>query len=120
MDNGPKNSLEISILCVLDHHRGRENAISRKNLVDKVNSAYPLFPVEERAVRKALKHLVERHGVWIGSWAKGYFVIESTEELERACAYYHGYAMSLLHVEAKLRRVALPVLIGQLWLDIKE
>ena len=114
------NSLEAAILMILDTHRGREQSIPRADLVKEVNQACLLFPVNERTIRQTIKHLVERHGAWIGSSSRGYFLIETTEELERACRYYHGYAMSLLHVEAKLRKVSLPDLIGQLSLKISS
>ncbi len=112
------NSLEATILRILEGHRGRENAVGRADLVDRINQQNPLFPTNERLIRRTIKHLVERHGFWIGSWAKGYFIIQTDQELLAACKYYHGYALSLLHVEAKLRKMSLPALLGQLSLEI--
>jgi hypothetical protein len=114
----PLNILEATILRILEGHQGRKNTVSRKDLVDRVNLHWPLFPINERLIRRTIKHLVESHGYWIGSWAKGYFMIQTDSELLAACKYYHGYAMSLLHVEAKLRKMSLPALLGQLHLEI--
>lgn len=114
------NNLETTILSILSGHKGRESAVSRSQLLQRVDDHCPLFPVADREVRKIIKHLVESHGYWIGSCGKGYFMIETDEELLAACKYYHGYAMSLLHVEAKLRKMSLPALLGQLSLELKQ
>ncbi len=119
MIDEPLNKLEADILRALDDRRGRNNAIGRAELVRKINDMCPLFPVSERTIRKTIKHLVERHGEWIGSCRDGYFIIQTQEELTNACKYYHGYALSLLHVEARLRKVSLPALIGQLQIEFK-
>src|SRR3990172_13232274 len=111
------NNLEIIIRKILSGHLGRENAVSRVDLVDRTNQQPPLFPVAERTVRQTIKHLVESHGEWIGSCPKGYFIIETEEELRQACKYYHGYALSLLHVEAKLKKTSLAELLGQLSME---
>jgi hypothetical protein len=145
MDN--LNSLEATILRILEGHQGRDNSVSRRDLVERVNDHcsscadrrrqgygdqeasedMPLFParrslgiggpVHEREIRRVIKHLVEQHATWIGSGAKGYFLIQTDQELLAACKYYHGYAMSLLHVEAKLRKMSLPALLGQLSIE---
>jgi hypothetical protein len=44
-------------------------------------------------------------------------MIQTDQELLAACKYYHGYALSLLHVEAKLRKMSLAKLVGQLSLE---
>ena len=115
------NNLEATILRFLEAHQGRDFAISRERLVEKINEGY-LFSrlaYSERKIRATIKHLVESHGEWIGSCARGYFMIQTDEELVTACKYYHGYAMSLLHVEAKLRKTSLAALLGQLSLEFE-
>ncbi len=44
---------------------------------------------------------------------------QTAEELEKVCAYYDGYALSSLHVSARLRRMALPELLGQMKLKME-
>ena len=119
MDEGRLNNLEAQILRFLEAHQGRDFAISRKSLVEKINGEYLFMPFEvsERKIRSTIKHLVESHGEWIGSCPKGYFMIQTDDELITACKYYHGYALSLLHVEAKLRKTSLPALLGQLSIE---
>lgn len=117
--NDPLNNLEATIMHILKSHRGKDNAISRGALVDAVNGETPLFPVHERGIREAIKHLVTQHGERIGSCVGGYFLIETFEELEKVCRYYHSYGLSSLFVEARLRRVSLPDLLGQLSMEFK-
>jgi hypothetical protein len=111
--------LEGTILRILEIHKGRENALPRKELVEFVNQGLPLFPVAERTIRATIKHLQSQHGERIGSCAKGYFMAQTSEELERVCSYYDSYALSSLHVSARLRRMALPELLGQMKLRLE-
>jgi hypothetical protein len=113
------NPLEGTILRILEIHKGRENALPRKELVEFVNNGLPLFPVNERHIRHVIKHLQSQHGEGIGSCAKGYFMAQTPEELEQVCAYYDSYALSSLHVSARLRRMALPELLGQMKLKME-
>jgi hypothetical protein len=113
------NNLEITILRILEGHQGRENAISRASLVEAINIARPLFPVGEREIRRMIKHLQSQHGEGIGSCVRGYFMTQTAEELEKVCAYYDGYALSQLHTSARLRKMALPDLLGQMKLKLE-
>jgi hypothetical protein len=112
------NPLESSILAILEPRQGKDNAISRASLVEAINCDRPLFPVGERDIRSTIKHLVTQHGERIGSCHKGYFVVETSEELEAVCHYYHNYGLSSLFVEAKLRKKSLAEMLGQLSLEI--
>lgn len=115
------NNLEAQILRFLEAHQGRDFSISRERLVEKINEGcVPPDQINEREIRRVIKHLVESHGEWIGSCSRGYFMIQTDEELLTACKYYHGYAMSLLHVEAKLRKTSLPALLGQLSMEFNN
>ena len=115
------NPLEAIILRFLEAHQGKDFAISRERLVEKINGDAPLiFRASERKIRATIKHLIESHGAWIGSCPKGYFMIETDRELLDACKYYHGYALSLLHVEAKLRKMSLAALLGQLSIEFSS
>jgi hypothetical protein len=109
--------LEATIIRILEGHKGLENSVSKKDLVDRVNQHWPLFPVNERTIRLIIKHLIEFHGQWIGSSPKGYFMVQNDQELLGVCKYYRGYALSALHIEAKLRKISLPALLGQLSME---
>ena len=115
------NTLEATILRVLEGHQGRENAVSRSDLVDRVNQHCPLFPYNERRIRRVIKHLIERHGYWIGSRSRGgYFMIMNDEEFFEFRKYYRGYAMSILHNVARIEKRALPELLGQLVIEFSQ
>jgi hypothetical protein len=109
--------LEATIMGVLEGHKGQENSVSKKDLVDRVNQHWPLFPLDERIIRRTIKHMIESHGQWIGSSPKGYFMVQTDQELLGVCKYYRGYGLSALHIEAKLRKISLPALLGQLSLE---
>jgi hypothetical protein len=111
-------NLEATILRILEAHQGKDFAISRKDLVDMINAPASPFPVNERWVRATIKHLITQHGERIGSCPTGYFMVETTEELEGVCEYFHGYGLSSLFVEARLRKMALPELLGQMKLKL--
>jgi hypothetical protein len=111
-------NLEATIMGILEGHKGQENSVPKKNLVDRVNQHWPLYPLNERTIRQTIKHLVEFHGHWIGSSPKGYFMVQTDQELMGVCKYYRGYGLSALHIEAKLRKISLPALLGQLSLEI--
>jgi hypothetical protein len=115
------NNLESTILRFLEAHQGKEFSISRERLVEKINEGCaPPDQINERKIRATIKHLVESHGEWIGSCPKGYFMIQTDEELINVCKYYHGYGLSLLHVEAKLKKTSLAALLGQLSLEFSD
>jgi len=108
------NSLEATILKILNGHKGRKNVVSRVDLVDRVNQHWPLFPVDDRQIRKTIKHLVTQHGIAIGSCNWGYFMAITPQEIEEVCEYYDGYGLSSLYVSAKLRKIEMKDYLGQL------
>jgi len=112
------NPVEAKIMGIIEGHRGKENAISRKDLVDRVNEHWPLAPINERKIRERIKHMTTQHGFAIGSCRLGYFVVETAEELEEICKYYDSYGLSSLFVAAKLRKKHLAEYLGQLSIGI--
>jgi len=110
-------NLEAAILRILEGYQGRENAISRDALVDCVNDdirPIPLFPISDRTIRKTIKHLITQHGVAIGSCHDGYFMAETSDEIEAVCRYYDSYGLSSLFVSSKLRKIEMRDYLGQL------
>jgi len=113
------NSLESAILRILEGHQGQENAISRDALFFCINRAIPqdgisLFRVSDRTIRKTIKHLITQHGVAIGSCHRGYFMAETSDEIEAVCRYYDSYGLSSLFVSSKLRKIEMRDYLGQL------
>ena len=118
------NNLESAILRILESHQGRENAISRDALFDCINAPLtheaiwsleqPLITFSDRTIRKTVKHLITQHGVAIGSCHWGYFMAETSDEIEAVCRYYDSYGLSSLFVSSKLRKIEMRDYLGQL------
>lgn len=89
---GHLNEAETAVWEVLRHHRGKEDAIKRADIVAATR-------IIARTVRQAIKNLIEHHHYPIGSLQippYGYFVIETEEEADEIAASLYGRAMSLL------------------------
>jgi hypothetical protein len=102
--------LESDIRAFLMEHKGRENAVARQELCDRFSN------VDERTLRLTIKHLVTRHGHPIGSCNKGYFWATTPGEIDEVVEYYRSYGLSCLHVAARLKRIPLRLMLGQLTL----
>ena len=112
------NNLEIKILKVLEDHQGRPNRIARFVLLDQINAECPLFPTDEREMRRTIKHLREQHGERIGSCGRGYYKAVTPEEILAISGYHRKRALSELYSAAKIERKNLPEMLGQLSLEI--
>ena len=108
--------------------QGRASAVPVENLVGATfgdhpgdpfrHDAQPPYRTREREVRRIVKHLVEVHGFPIASCKDGFFIPETSEEVERACRQLHRAAMSHLVRESRLRKKSLPELLGQMALEV--
>lgn len=95
------------LLLVLGDHRGVGNGIGVRDLAAKAM-------LTERAVRLAVTEL-RLQGIGVcGRPETGYFLATSAAELEPTLQFIRSRAMTSLVLEARLRNVALPDLIGQL------
>lgn len=119
MDTDTLNTLELTILRILEEHRGKENPIGRFALVDQIDAECPLFPVHEREVRRVIKHLREQHGERIGSKGNGYFKAETADEVKAISGYHRKRGLSELYSAAKIERSSLPELLGQLSIEFE-
>jgi hypothetical protein len=108
-DNGNDlTDLEYVLKEILWAHRGKEQAIHGERLVAALKG------VGERTMRATIKHLVTKHGYPIGSCPDGYFWAITPEEIEDVVEYYRSYGLSCLHVAAKLQKIPLKIMLGQL------
>jgi hypothetical protein len=126
-DTDALSLLEGTILRILEVHKGRDNSVSRKDLVEKINAEQPLVErsggryrlvVDEREIRRVMKHLREQHGERIGSTGRGYFIAETADEVKAISRYHRKRALSELYSAARIERSSLPELLGQLSLEI--
>jgi hypothetical protein len=111
-------NLEIQILKVLEDHQGKPNRIGRFVMLEQINAECPLFPINEREMRRVIKHLREQHGERIGSCGKGYYKAVTVDEVKAISGYHRKRGLSEFYSAAKIERSSLPELLGQLSLEI--
>jgi hypothetical protein len=96
-----------TVAQLLGNHRGAGNGIHVRQLALKAL-------ITERAVRQAVTDL-RMQGVSVcGTPDTGYFLATSAAELGPTLQFIRSRALKSLLLEARLRKVALPDLIGQL------
>lgn len=94
---------------VMQSHIGRDCALSGKELAQ----ALEIAPREVRHLTDA----VIDHGILLCSHpAYGYWIALNADELEATCQFHRGRALHELSKEAKLRKVGLGDLLGQMHL----
>lgn len=97
------------LLSVLARHQGAARGAS----VEALARAVDCHP---RVIRHLVTELREDGVAICGHPRTGYFVAETPDELRRTCEFLRARAMRSLTLEAQLRRIPLPDLIGQLHL----
>jgi hypothetical protein len=101
-----------TLLIALRQHIGRRHGITATALCREVLGSHPTSG-DERFLRtlvvelRMLGHHVCAHP------RDGYFLADSSEEMEETCAFLHSRAMSSLQQESAMKRVSIPDLIGQ-------
>ncbi len=112
------------LLAVLERHRGRENCIGMGELWRKVfHRPYRHLINDTRPLRSLIREL-RRQGHPICStsdkYNPGYYLAETAEEMEEFIARHERRGLASLSQTAKLRKLALPELLGQLQLKAVE
>lgn len=104
---------ERRVYNALYYHRGAEQAIT---IDDLAAEAFPFRPVSwrNRMTRRLLKQLTEDRKVAIATNCHGVYFVESADELLNYTANLTHRAMSILKRAASLRKISLPVYLGQL------
>jgi biotin operon repressor len=100
---------------IADRH-GRAAAISAADLARETG-------LNDRAVRKIVKALIEQHGAPIASSPHppaGYYLPETLDEIRETLDSLKGRALSILTRMARLRRMTLPEMVGQLQLEMER
>lgn len=97
------------LLTVLSKHIGKKRGITVKVLAEQLDCTH-------RAVRYLVTELRDDGVAVCGHPGTGYFIAETSEELEETCQFLRSRAMHSLHLEAQLRKMPLPDLIGQMHL----
>lgn len=95
------------LLRALQHHVGKASGVSAEGLATALGA-------NKRAVRHLVSELREAGIAVCGHPRTGYFIAATAEELQETCAFLRERAMHSLVLEARLRNVPLPDLLGQL------
>lgn len=101
------NDHKSRVLSVLQRHIGRGHGISVKQLAQQTE-------LPPRTLRTQISDLRDDGIAICGTPRDGYYIAETAEELEDTCTFLHNRAMHSLALEAKLKRIPLPDLLGQL------
>lgn len=99
-----------SLLNALSRHQGRDRGISARDLAAELD-------VPPRQLRKLVSAAREEGIAICGKPASGYFMAVTPEELQETCAFLEHRALHSLRKLSRMKRVSLPVLLGQLMLS---
>lgn len=95
------------VLTVLAEHVGREAGIGAQALAITVG-------ISLREVRHIVTALREEGIGVCGTPHTGYYMAQTADDIEETCQFLRGRALHSLHLEAQLRRIPLPDLLGQI------
>lgn len=95
------------LLTLLSLHQGQRNGISAAALAAQLD-------VPERLVRTWVSQLRAQGIAVVAHPTTGYYIAQTAQEIEACCAFLRSRAMHSLYLEARLRNIPLPDLLGQL------
>lgn len=98
---------KTDLLMLLEAHIGRDSGITARAIAQALGCT-------ERLVRELVTELRMDGVALCGKPDTGYFVAATAEELQETCAFLRARALHSLVLEARMRHVPLPDLIGQL------
>lgn len=110
------------LLMVLSRHVGEEKAIDMGVLYERVFEESWENKISDtrrlRTIITALRH----QGVPIGSLPSkhggGYYLVRAGSELDEYCGRLRRSALNKLVIEARLRRISMPELLGQMRMNL--
>lgn len=110
-DHLPREQLAARLLARLaEQHTGKARGVSAEQLAHDLG-------ITERTLR-ALVSMLRETGTAISATPEtGYYIAETAAELEESCEFLRSRALHSLRIEAQLRRIPLPDLLGQLHLE---
>lgn len=106
---------KAQLVTVLSRHVGAHNGVNVSRLVEELLGLGVYDEAAERRVRTLATELREEGIAVCAHPSVGYFMAANDEELERYCiSFLRSRAMRSLHLICRLKKIALPDLIGQL------
>ena len=97
------------LLNVLTRHIGKGNGIGVKALAQQLDTT-------ERHIRTLVEALRDDGHAVCAHPTTGYFIAGTAAELSHTCEFLHNRALHSLALEAKLKKIPLTDLLGQLHL----
>lgn len=102
------------VLGALGGHIGEKNGITARGLALKVSTRIDPPAGVERVIRKLIQELRTEGFHVCGTPDAGYFLAATPDELDRTCAFLYARAMTTLTQIARMKKVSVPDLRGQL------
>ncbi|MGC4076259.1 MAG: HTH domain-containing protein [Rubrivivax sp.] len=110
-DHMPREQLAARLLARLaQRHIGKSRGITAEQLAHEMG-------ISERVLRSLVSDLRAEGTAISATPETGYFIAETPDELEESCQFLRSRALHSLRIEAQLRRIPLPDLLGQLRLE---
>lgn len=107
----PRTTLQAHLLMVLSRdHQGRAKGVGADRLAARIG-------VTPRLLRELISKARAEGVAIVGTPESGYYIAQTADELEECCQFLRARAMHSLHIEARLRQIPLPDLLGQLRLN---
>jgi len=111
------------LLMILSRHVGEEKAMDMGELYERVFGIPCSHKINQtRRLRKLITDL-RKKGTPIGSTPAqnggGYYIVRAGSELDAYCSRIRRRALNILDIEAKLRKLAMPELLGQMLMNLK-
>jgi biotin operon repressor len=112
MPTPPKlDALAIIVLHHLQQHKGRTQGIGAAALAATTQ-------IPERTLRSTISLLREAGHAVMATPETGYYLAQNPDELHECCRFLRSRAMHHLVMEARLKQLSLPQLLGQISLDL--
>lgn len=101
---------QAQLLNLLARHQGRAAGIKARDLAAQAG-------ISPRRLRALISQAREEGIAICGTPSTGYYVPQTPEELAESCAYLEHRALHSLRLLSRMKKVALPELLGQLKLN---
>lgn len=108
------------VMKELNDHVGATCGISAKQLAMKVTESTQEDSHQERQLRLIIADL-RLSGIAIcGHPGTGYYLPQNAEDINKTCAFLRSRALSSLLQESRLKKIALPELLGQMQMEMEN
>ena len=118
-----KEKLRAKMLVILSKHIGKSNPIRMADLYKEVFGVEPKDNIQTTRIIRNMITELRKEGVPICSSMKsdngGYYLSNTGSELDDYLRRLRSRAIKALSVEAKLRKMTLPQLLGHIQLNLR-